>query len=438
MVGLPSYRREFLLIALVALATLSVVNLAGPQDRTRYELTRHLVLRHSLVLEPGLFDRAVYHGKTFSDKAPGMSFAAVPAYVVERVLGVARAPADWSLEGDLSLWGIRVATSGVLFLALVLLVGRAGEALVAGAGGITAVVLGTATVAAPLAPTFFEHDAAAFFAFVGFLFAWRGGERRGTLVPAGLALGIATLFQYDAAIVGAAVVVYAAVGVRRRVGWLLLGAVPPAVARGAYDWAAFGAPFHLSYRYVANRYAGQQRGGFFGIGVPSLTDLRDTLFADRGLFLLSPVLLAAVAGLWLMARRGYRREAFLAGFVTLVFVWLDAGYFLPYGGNSPGPRFLVPALPFLALGIPYALARACRLTLALAAVSAVLTAGDGLTWSIRAEGDRWYPGHGISDLAKTVWAWLGAGRLTGAAAVVVCSLLAVAVGAANARARMRA
>ena len=121
-VRLASYRHELVVLVLVALATLPVVELAGPQDRTRYELTRHLVLHHSLAVEAGLFDRAVYGGRTYSDKAPGMSFLAVVPYQAERIVGVARAPADWQPEGDLSLWGIRVATSGLLFLVLVFLV----------------------------------------------------------------------------------------------------------------------------------------------------------------------------------------------------------------------------------------------------------------------------------------------------------------------------
>ena len=54
--------------------------------------------------------------------------------------------------------------------------------------------------------------------------------------------------------------------------------------------------------------------------------------------------------------------------VIAIFLLLNSGYFLPYGG-SPGPRFLLPALPFLALGLGPAFARAPRLTAALASVS---------------------------------------------------------------------
>jgi len=122
-------------LVLVALAAAAADQPCGPrQDRTRYELTRHLVLQHTLVLEPGLFDRAVFGGNTYSDKAPGMSFLAVPAYELERVAGIAKAPVDWHAKGDASLWLIRVLTSGVLFLVSVFVVGRLAERLVAGTG----------------------------------------------------------------------------------------------------------------------------------------------------------------------------------------------------------------------------------------------------------------------------------------------------------------
>jgi hypothetical protein len=427
-VELPGFRLEPLVLVLVALAALTVVNVSNPQDGTRYELTRHLVLHHSLTIEPDLFDRAVYGGRAYSDKAAGLSFLAVPAYEVERALGAARAPRDWSREGDLSLWGVRIATSGLLFLIAAFLLGRAAEALVRGTGALTVAAFGTATLAAPLAPTLFEQDAAGFCAIAGFLLAWR--QRRPVLLAlAGLALGVGVLFDYAVGLVVLVVAVYVAVGARRGVGWLVLGALPPAFVLGAYDWAAFGSPFHLSYRYVANRYAEGQHRGFFGIGVPTLAGLRDVLFVDRGLLIVSPVVAAAALGLWLMWRRGYRGEALAAAAVVVGFTIADAGYFLPYGGNSPGPRFLAPALPFLLLGLPFCLARFPRGTIALVAVSAALATFDSLTWGLRSESDRWYPGHGTSDLAKTVWVWLGVNRLVGAAAVFLCVFVAVAVGA---------
>src|SRR5437879_4931803 len=81
-----------------------------------------------------LFDRAVYGGRSYSDKAPGISFLAVPAYVLEHAAGADPRPRHWDSEGDLRLWVLRVASGGLLFLLGVFLVGRAAEGLAPGTG----------------------------------------------------------------------------------------------------------------------------------------------------------------------------------------------------------------------------------------------------------------------------------------------------------------
>jgi len=426
-VRLRGYRLEPLVIALVALAALPPISLTGPQDRTRYELTRHVVLYHTLTLEPNLFDRALFHGHTYSDKAPGISFLAIPAYELERAVGIAKAPRDWELKGDLSLWLLRVLTSGVLFLVAVFVVGRLGEAIVAGTGALTAATFGAATLAAPLAPTLFEHDAAAAFAIAAFAFAWLG-RRAPALAAAGLCAGTAVLFQYATGLITVALGVYCVWRHGRRVGWYALGVLPPALALGAYNWAAFDSPFHLSYRYVANAYTEQQYHGLFGIGVPTLHGLREALVGNRGLLVFSPVVLAAAVGLVLLWRRGHRAEALLAGTVSVLFVLLDAGYFLPYGGGTPGPRFLAPALPFLVLGLPFAVERFRLPTLVLAVASAALTTVDSVTWGVRPSLDTsWLPSR--NEISKTAWAWLGPDRNVSALLVLACALAAVGVGA---------
>jgi hypothetical protein len=419
-----AYPREWLVLALVALVALTVVRVANPQDDTRVALTRSIV-QGRLTVPSTLFDRAVFGGRSYSDKAPGLSFLAVPVYAVERAAGANPRPQRWDSEGDLRLWLLRVATSGLLFLLAVALVGRAAEGLAPRTGAAAATIFGAGTLASPLAATFFGHVGAAALGFAAFLLAARKPPSNKLLLGSGACAGAAVLLEYQAALIALAVLVYA----WRRAPWVALGGLPFAAALAASDDAAFGSPFHLSYRYVANRFAERQHGGFFGIGAPSAHGLAQVLVGDRGLLLFSPVLVLAALGLWLLWRRGLRAEAVVAAFVTVAFALYDAGYFLPYGGNSPGPRFFAPALPFLALGLGPVLARLPRTTLAVGAVSIFLTTADLLTWAIRNENDRWYPGRGTSDLAKTVWVWLGANRLVGAAAVYACAFAALAVAA---------
>ena len=56
--------------------------------------------------------------------------------------------------------------------------------------------------------------------------------------------------------------------------------------------------------------------------------------------------------------------------MALALLLYDAAYYLPFGGGTPGPRFLIPLLPCLALPLAIAYARWRVVTLATAAVSA--------------------------------------------------------------------
>ena len=399
----------------MALAALPPISLAGPQDRTRYELTRHLALHGTIRLEPDLFDRAVYAEHTFADKAPGLSVAAIPAFELERAAGIAKAPRDWHAEADASLWLMRVLSSGVFFLVAV------GVVLWL-AGDVAAAAFGVATLAAPLAPTFFEHDAAGALSIAAFalLVRCRGPA---PLAAAGVLAGAAVCTSYQTALIVVLLLGYAAWRHRRAAAWFVLGLVPPAIALGTYDQIAFGSPFHLSYRYVANRFAERQHGGFFGIGVPTVHGIVDVLVGSRGLLVWSPVCLAAAAGL-VLARR--RPELIVAALVVVAFVLVDAGYFLPYGGGSPGPRFLGASLPFLALGIPPALERFRLPTISLVAISAVTMTVQALSWGVRSESSTAYlPKR--TDVTATIWSVAGLNRNAAAVVVLGCALAAVAV-----------
>jgi hypothetical protein len=196
---------------------------------------------------------------------------------------------------------------------------------------------------------------------------------------------------------------------------------------GAYNLGAFGSPLHLSYRYVTG-FAEQQRHGFFGIGVPTPRGIVKTLLAPHGLLLESPVLVLAAAGLVLLWRRGLRPESALCAAVAVAFAASAAGYFDPYGGTSPGPRFFVPALPFLALGLAPAYARWPRLTAVAALVSVGAMMYECATWAAPGD-DRW--------TSVTAWSyWLGVPKGLGLALAAAAAACALALAAVVARPRV--
>ena len=421
-----SYRHEFLILALVGASALAFLYPVNWQDVSRLGLTQSLAQRGSLRIDPyadQTGDKALFAGHYYSDKAPGISFAALPALESLSAVGAIRKPERergvWNRY--VLLWLLRVATGGLLFLLAVFLVGRATQKVAPGAGGAAAATFGLGTLALPLAAVTFGHVGAGAAAFSSFLLAWRAGEddHRDRILSfaAGALAGIAALLEYQVAIIAGLVLLYLIVKSRRLSLPILfcLGALPSLLTLALYNDRAFGSPLHLSYRYPVT--FTEQRQGFFGLGVPSLADLWDTLFAGKGLVTRAPVLLLAGAGLYLLWRRGHRAEAALCAAATLSFVIYNAGYFTPYGGTSPGPRFLVPALPFLALGLGTAYQRWPRVFVLAALVSVVSMIQSSATWN---EQPAW--------TFATIWSrWGGLPHLAGAALVCITALTALAL-----------
>jgi hypothetical protein len=431
-------------IALIAVTALPVVNVINAQDVSRLGLTRNFAQHGSLELDAYAatrLDRARYHGRWYTDKAPGLSFAALAPYAVLSATTSVKPEAKWELEGDLQLWFFRVLTSGVAFVVCVFLVGRVAEGLVEGSGAAVAATFGAGTLAAPLAATLFDHDAAALCGFGAFVLAWRARSRpdgRWSAAAAGAVAGVGVLVEYQVAAVAVILALYLfAVGGLRPALLFAAGLVPPLVLLGVYDQLAFGSPFHLSYRYVANRFASEQQRGFFGIGTPRLDAIRLVLVGARGLLVFSPVLVAAAAGLGALWRR-HRAEAAVCIVVAAIFLVWNIGYFLPYGGKSPGPRFFAPALPFLALGLAYAFRRFPLATAALALASVLLITLDTLTWALRPDESRTYVDFSPSlRLAKTVWVWAGVDRIRASALCAAAACAALALGFVRIRATRR-
>ncbi len=421
------YRHEWLVLLVLGVIAFSFFHRVGPQDITRLALTQAISEQQTLRIDRWhrqTVDKAVYGGHYYSDKAPGISFLAVPPLLALRLVGVVE-PEDERVgiwKERRFAWGFRVLTIGLGFLVATFLVGRVAEGIAAGTGAASATAFGLGTLALPLATTLFQHVLAAAVGFAAFVAAWSGlrADTRHDLrwIASGLCAGLAVLIEYQALVVVAVVLVYLATRTIRGAMLFVAAGLPCAVALGVYNTLAFESPLHLSYSYVSQQFARQQSEGLFGIGVPDPVDVARVLASWDGLLVQSPVLILAGIGLVLLWRSGVRAEAAACGAVTLLFLLLNAGYYDPIGGLSPGPRFFIPALPFLAVGLPLAFRRWPYLTLGATAVSMGVMIYRAGTWAR----PRDVP-------FVTVWSMLGTSRFVGVLIVGALALVVLTLGA---------
>ena len=375
-------------------------------------------------------DKAWVDGHFYSVKSPGMAALATPPYMAIKVLGgekLARTAIDniertanpkWHPHDVVPLenYGFDVergvaierrvqqATPVVWFLTLIgavipavlLLLGVrwAADRFEPGYGTAAAITLGVGTMVMTFAAEFFSHVISTGLAFAAFcvLIKERDGPPSWRMVSAaGLLAGLAVSFEFQTGLVGVVLFFYALarrVELRRAAGYAA-GAFAGALPTLAFNLWAFGNPLELAYgSAVANPglsghdVLGLNSTGFFGITAPRFDSAVDLLLAGRGLLVLTPVVVMAVAGVLMMRKRGHRAESNVILAVVAVYFIYNSGYWLPFGGGTPGPRFLIPALPFVALGLATAYRRLPALTLGLAIPSAMFMLIGSLTYPL--------------------------------------------------------
>ena len=330
-------------------------------------------------------DFTVVDGKTYSNKAPGLAFLTLPVYGALELVG-ARTVGDPAR----ALWALGLV--GVVLPAALLLVvvRRLADSFVPGYGLAAAVAIGAGTLLLPYATLFFSHVLAAALLFGAFAILVRERRRDVRLWivgAAGVLAGYAVTTEYPSAVGVAVLGLYALAGTDRvrRAAAYAAGALVGALPLLLYNAWAFGSPFESSYSTSPE---GEATNLF---GSPRVGAMLDLLRSSGGLVVLAPVLACAAVGTVALARRA-RAEALAIGALCVGYVVFTASFYSPYGGTILGPRYLIPIVPFLSLGLAIALRARPLITGALALMSvgifATITATHALAGYNRGFVDR--------------------------------------------------
>lgn len=371
----------------------------GWNQNSRFDLLRAILDRHTLRIDAyheNTQDKAHFRGHYYSDKAPGLVFAAVPvacgARAALRAIGIAPQSARGLFALSYLVSAGTVALPTALAAVCLFFLGlRFGTSETASAFGAWAAALGTPLWA--YASLFWAHalvGACFVFAFAAALKLRDAGTARQLFawsLAVGFAAGWATVTEYPAAPISVLLALFAVVQVWKRgrqgrwsvIAGVGLGALVCIAVLFGYLSAAFGS-IRPSYSYYdPNSFSFMQQRGYMGLTYPHPDRLLKLLFGcSRGLFFASPIAFAAPFGLWKLGKqRTYFSPALVAAVIAIYYFLFNSSFYWWKAGRSFGPRYVGASIPLLCCGIAVLWQRVTpawrRVLIAVAACSILLT-----------------------------------------------------------------
>jgi hypothetical protein len=344
-----------------------------PKIRSANELPRLYLVKaiadeHRFAIDTGVArwgataDVSPSHGHSYSNKAPGSSMLAAPAYLAARLVG-----GDPSLTA--TMWISRVFAGIVpMLLFLSLLYGFLERFTPDPAiRKLVLVAYGLGSMAMTFSILFFSHQLGAICVASAWILALDVADRKRSLfamTAAGALAGAAALVDYQAVFAAVPVAVHVLWKLRawprrelaRVVAIAVAGAAVPIAILLAYHTACFGSPFRTGYD-ASTTFAVYHQQGFLGI-----TELRWEAFVgsflrrDNGLFFLAPWLLLALPGFYLLARE-HRGYAAVGLAIVVIYTLFISSINFWRGGWGVGPRYITAMLPFMLPAVALVLAR---------------------------------------------------------------------------------
>ena len=298
-------------------------------------------------------DKAMYKGNYYSDKAPGLSFTAMPCVAVGRVLlRIYGNHQDWMSKGVNRKFGFivyfsTIFTSGLFTAIAALLLYFVSLRIGASISGAVFAMLsfGLASPAWGWATAFFGHAMASsclFIAFVAIIYLDQSSlnKRRDALLGflTGALLLWAVVVEYTAAIASVIIIFF---GIANAIQWdkkkaarvvisAIIGGIIFIIPLLYYNFMAFDSPFAIGYNYYEKGAFSEMKEGLFGITYPRPGVLFMILFSPyRGILWFSPILVITPIGIY--------------------YLLLNSAFVNWHAGWSTGSRYAISMVPFVCL-----------------------------------------------------------------------------------------
>lgn len=402
-------KKIFLSIIIVALV---LPNWTLNNSNSRVDLTKSLVNEQSLDISNysnNTIDKINYNNKTYSDKAPGSSFLAVPVYTGFKFLQENLAlsndsnkiyveqqkvfnlienrsdafitinpPLDQVLLQLITIIGLSAAPTAATLVLIYRTLLR--EDLSKRTSTLTTIVIGFGTIFLHFSTVFMANTLAMFFGFLSFYIIDSNKIlTKSKAAAAGIAAGIAFIIEYYMIIVSFLLSIYlladsirydkvkSNIKTLRQIQNLknyfagFLGSIVPLLIYNYYTTKNLLIPIKffgdwvpkLTVKFAESRPPGIVLGPLF-ITHKFPEMLGRILFGiGRGFFIYSPVLLLAVPGLYYLWRKNVLKTLLISS-IFFSFVIFNSIYITWYGGATFGSRYLLATIPFLAIPLGYA------------------------------------------------------------------------------------
>ena len=318
-------------------------------------------------------DKAFIRGHYYSEKAPAMVVAALPAFAltvwIQKFMGV---DPDGETGWRVSAWiataasvGLLAALGGVAFFELLLTRFDPLTAVL----GTFGLFLGSFTW--PYATSLFAHAGTIGLLCIA-LWAALGERTSQRDYIAGLAAGFAVVSEYPGVFPCAVIGLYMGYTALPRMIRFGVATIPPALLILANNYLTTGSPLSISYGANPN-FPEINTGNSMGFNAPNIDTMIWLFWGEyRGLFFWCPVLILSLAGLIELVKR--ERAILMMVVATTMMVLLQvSAFYSAFGGNSVAPRYLTPALPFIGLAAAYGVKRWPEPALVLTVLSIVMT-----------------------------------------------------------------